>query len=204
MSSIKRITIALYLSKVVALLIIFGRRVVQAMTGNPWFPTPVPPLATVTADLDALEAADAAVLARTKGAAAVRDLAQKKVVDDLGSLKGYAAGIVAQNPGQGAAIVESAGMFVKKPGGRNKANLAATKGPGVGDVIVRAKAVKRAAYEWQQSTDGGVTWVAVALTNVAHTTVTGLAVGSTHLFRFRTTVKNVVSDWSTPVSYLVH
>jgi hypothetical protein len=47
---------------------LYAEGIVKRMTGNPSFPSPVPPLATVTAAVDELRTAEAAALARTKGA----------------------------------------------------------------------------------------------------------------------------------------
>jgi hypothetical protein len=59
-------------------------------------------------------------------------------------------------------------------------------------------------YEWSMSNDGGKTWTPVATTNTAKTLVPGLAVGTTVSFRYRTTLKNVTSDWSQTIGVLVH
>ena len=69
-----------------------------------------------------------------------------------------------------------------------------------------AKAVKRgAAYEWAYSADNGVTWISAGTTvGLADTTIAGLTVGHTYLFRFRTTVGRTTSDWTQYISFLVH
>ncbi len=72
-----------------------------------------------------------------------------------------------------------------------------------GEVIVRAKAVKGASYEWQYSLDGGKTWIAMGTTTVANTTLLGMTVATTVMFRFRTTVKKTTSDWSPTISFFV-
>src|SRR5580658_1595168 len=50
----------------------FAQHIVTSLTDNASFPTPNPPLATISADVAALDAAEAAVLSRTKGAAETR------------------------------------------------------------------------------------------------------------------------------------
>ena len=55
----------------VAALILFVRAILAAMTNNSWFPTPNPPLATVSADVDALEAAENFANANPKDAHAI-------------------------------------------------------------------------------------------------------------------------------------
>jgi hypothetical protein len=175
------------------------------MTNNPWFPSPTPPLATLTADLDALELAEATARNRSKGSAAARNLKKKKVVDDLTELKGYVQSIVNQSPDKEIAIIECAGMSTRQLMPRQKPALEALMGPSPGQVIVRAKAVgkRAAAYEWQVAVSGNA-WSTIGTTTVAETSVPGLTAGTTYLFRLRTTVKNTTGDWSQSVSYLVH
>ncbi|HTB76941.1 MAG TPA: hypothetical protein VK762_27040 [Polyangiaceae bacterium] len=195
--------IALNLSKVVALLIIFAQHVVQAMTNNPWFPSLTALLITTTADLAALQAAEATALTRAKGAREARDDKKRVLVEDLVLLKNGVWAVVLQNPGQAATIIESAGMFQEVVTRRYKPNLAAATTVTPGEVLVRARAVKGAAYEWQYSPDGGVTWIAMGITTVANTGVSGLTVGGSYLFRFRTTVKKATGDWSPPLRFFV-
>jgi hypothetical protein len=205
----KKFPIALNLPSIVALLIILGRHIVQMMSQSSWFaapnPAPTPPLATVTSHLDSLEAAEALAKGPAKGAAAARDVAQKVVEDDLSGLKAYVAMIIAMNIAQALAIMEAAGMTPKRFTPRHKALLALLMGAAPGQILMEAKAVgKSAAYEWQYSTDGAKTWTAMNMTNVAHTALLGATAGTTYSFRFRTTQKNVTTDWCQPVSIFVH
>ena len=201
----KRYPIALHLPRLVALLIVYGRHVVQSMLGNTWFPAPTPPLADATTHLDELEVAEAKVKTRVQGAVEARDLAEKVVVDDMVSLKGYVGKVVAANLAQALLIIASAGMTPKQFRLRHKALLAAVMGLAPQEVVLRAKAVRGpAAYEWQSSSDGGKTWVTVGFSTVSSFKVQGLTVGTVYLFRFRTTVQATTSDWSQTITFLVH
>lgn len=205
MKTLKHATVALNLPQIVGLIIVHGRHVIQAMTQNVWFPTPSPTLAVVEADLDALETDEALAHGRALGAVAARDLKRKAVEDDLHSLKAYVQGIANQNPLQAQLIIASAGMSLKQFTPHQRPDLEAMKGPHPGEVVVRAKAVARAAaYEWQYSADGGVTWVATAITTVANVSILGLTVHQTYSFRFRTTVKQTTSDWSQVVTFFLN
>jgi hypothetical protein len=84
-------------------------------------------------------------------------------------------------------------LFERKVTPRFKANLAAETTVTPGEVLVRARAVKRACYEWQYSFDGGKTWVSMGTTTEASNGVQGLTVGGSYLFRFRTTVKRATA-----------
>ena len=196
--------IALKLPRAIALLIVFVQHVVQAMTNNPWFSALAALVATTGTDLAALQVAQAKALTKAKGAAEARDDAKKVVVDDLKLLKSGVQTVVNQNPGQAATIIESAGFFQKKVTLPKKPNLEALKAPVTpGEVLVRARAVKRASYEWQYSLDGGKTWLSMGTTTTANHSVLGMTVGTTVLFRFRTTVKKTTSDWSPSITYFV-
>ena len=209
MKSLPKYPIALNLPKIVALLILLGRHIVQAMGLSSWFaapnPLPNPTLATVTSHLDALEAAEATALSRAKGAAAARNVAKKQVTDDLAALKAYVSMIVALNIASALAIIEAAGMTSKRYTAPQKAMLAAVMGAVPLQVVLRAKAAgKGAVYGWEYSINAGTTWIAMPMTNVAHTTLSGATQGTTYLFRYCFTLKNVTSAWSQTISLFVH
>ncbi len=126
------------------------------------------------------------------------------MVDGLKGLAGEVQKIVDQNVGEAATIAATAGMYLKGSSARSKPDLAASMGKAPGQVVVRARALKGAAYEWQMSTDGGVTWVSLGITTVANTSVLGLARGTACLFRFRTTRGKVTGDWSAPAGFFVY
>ena len=65
------------------------------------------------------------------------------------------------------------------------------------EVIVRAKSVRGASYEWQMSMDGGTSWVGVGTSTVSNITIPGLKLGATYLFRVRTTQGHTTSAWVT-------
>jgi hypothetical protein len=202
--SLQHHPVVLKLPDATSALIVRGRHVVLVMTNSAWFSGLLASIAGVSADLDGLEAAEARASTRAEGTAAARDVEKKKVIDGLTGLAGQVQIIVDQNVGEASAITEAAGMFQKRSSARAKADLAVVKGPTPGLVIVRARAVRGSAYEWQMSIDGGETWVAVALTTVASTSVAGLARGTTCLFRYRTTRRDATGKWSQTVSYYVY
>jgi len=204
MNATKVPQIALNLPRVIALFILFVQHVVQSMTNNPWFASMAALVATTGTDLAALITAQAKALTKAKGAVEARNDAQKVVIDDLKLLKSGVQTVVNQNPGQAATVIESAGLFQKKVTLPSKPNLEALMAPVTpGEVLVRARAVKRASYEWQYSLDGGKTWLAMGTTTVANTSLLGMTPSTTVLFRFRTTVSKTTSDWSPTISFFV-
>jgi hypothetical protein len=205
MNTVKHNPIALNLPRIVGLLILYGRHVVQEMTNNAWFPSPSPTLASVTSKLDALEAAELTARTRAKGTAAARNLERKAVEDELTALKGYAQWVAGQNPDKADIIIESAGMSSKRVTPRQKPELSVARGGAPGEVVLRARSLRRpAAYDWQHSGDGGQTWTAAGTTTVASRTLSGFSAGTTYLFRYRTTVATTTGAWSQTVSFAVH
>jgi hypothetical protein len=64
---------SLKLPKPVPTLIVYAEGIPKAMTGNPNFPSPVPPLSALSGALADLQSAETGALARTKGAVATRN-----------------------------------------------------------------------------------------------------------------------------------
>src|SRR5258708_25791293 len=97
--------------------IVNTRFMVTSMTGNANFGTPNPTLATITTNVNALEAAS--IAAKGGGKDETANMRAKEAVLDL-SLKllgYYVEGIASANPANAEAIILSAGMDVKGKGG---------------------------------------------------------------------------------------
>jgi hypothetical protein len=104
----------------------------------------------------------------------------------------------------GPSIIQSAGIAVRKTPVRAPRVFDAKPGATSGTVeLVAAAAARRASYDWEYSTDGGKTWVAVLSTLQAKTTVSGLTPATTVQFRYCAVTKTGQGDWSPPVSLLV-
>ena len=185
-------------------IITFAQSVAEAMTSNTSFPSPNPPLATFQADITALSNAEAAVLARTKGAVQDRNAKLAVLKTDLENLKAYVQTVAdAANPTNAASIVESAGMTVRKVTLHDKPALAVKQGSVSGSVNLASKAAAhRAAYGWQYSTDQK-TWTSLPETLQAKTGVSGLTAGTVYYFRVQALTKTGEGDWSQIVSLMV-
>jgi hypothetical protein len=182
----------------------YVRAILAAMAGNPHFPAPNPPLATITASASGLESAQAATKTRAPGSIAMRDTAHKQVIDQVHLLLGYAQQVADASPDQAAEIIASGGMRARTQTGPTKPPFAVKPGPISGSARLAAKAAGlRAAYDWEFSIDGGKTWTTVPTTLQAKTVVTGLPVATSVMFRFRAVIKGGAADWSQPVSLLV-
>jgi hypothetical protein len=177
---------------------------VQSMTNNPSFPSPVPPLATVAAAITALDAAQLGAQTRTHGAAALRDEKRTAFVSMLGRLKTYVESVAEANPEAGASIIQSAGVSTRKPTVRAKRVFAAKQGATSGTIqLVAPSAGPRTSYEWQYSLDGGKTWISMPPTIQASTTLTGMTPATLVTFRNRVVSSAGVGDWSATVSITV-
>ena len=188
----------------VADFIAYATGVAHAMTNNPAFPAPVPALSALSAAVSDLQAADTHALTRAKGTAAARNDKRAVVVSLLRQLGGYVQAIPDATPENGATIIQSAGIPVRKVTPRATRVFGAKVGPVTGSAkLTAAVAAARASYEWEYSLDGGKTWVGAPSTLQAKTTVTGLPVGTSVLFRYKTVTKTGEGDWSQGLSLLV-
>ncbi len=200
----RRSLVTLSLPKSVPALIVYAQGIVKRMTGNPSFPNPAPTLAAVSAAAADLQTAEAAALARTKGAAAARDDKRKALVALLQSLRAHIQSAADADEPNGPALIESAGVAVRKAPTRHARVFAAKPGRVSGvATVVAASAGHRASYEWEYSTDGGKTWVAAPPTLQAKTSIAGLLPGATVQFKYRSVSRSGAADWSQPVSLMI-
>lgn len=200
----RRALATLHLPRNAAAAIAYATGIVKAMTGNAYFPSPTPPLATVQSAIDAVQAAQIAILTRAPGTAAVRDEKRAVLVTHLEALRGYVQVTADGSPENGGSIIQSSGMAMRRAAVLGPRGFRA-KPAGVSGSVKLAvpAAAARASYEWQFSTDGGKTWVAAPGTLRAKTTVTGLAPQTTVQFRYRALTKTGEGDWSQPVALVV-
>jgi hypothetical protein len=201
---VHRSVAVLKLPGVISLLITYVQGILQAMTGNPTFPTPNPPLTAVSGAANALQAAETVALTRAPGSVATRNEKRATLVALLELLRGYVQSIADATPENAISIIESSGFALRKTTVRAPRVFAAKATALSGSVKLTAPvAGRRAAYRWQYSTDGGKTWVDASETLQAKTTVTGLPAGTTVQFRYRSVIKGGASDWSAPLSMVV-
>jgi hypothetical protein len=203
-TTIHRSIVALNLPRNPLALVKKGRGIVGAMNGNSLFPSPNPPLATVSAYLDALALAEQATETRTNGAVQARDVAHATVIEQLHHLKAYVQLVADADKENGEKIIASASMSAKKARANTKTDFAAKTGPVPGSVHLVARAASyRAGYEWQWSADGGKTWQPAPVTLQASTTITGLPVATSCQFRVRPVTRAGEGAWSQVVTFVV-
>jgi hypothetical protein len=202
--SMQKTLAALRLPTQVPALIAVADVIVQAMTDNPSFPAPTPSLADVASALDELRDAEVATKTRRHGTAAARNQKRAVLIGLLVRLKAYVQGVADEDAEHAAAIIESAGMRVKRTAPAGKPPFEVKPGAVSGSVqMVVRSAGDRASYHWAWSPDEGKTWRSVPATLQAKTVLRGLPSGSTCSFRYRAVTKTGETDWSEPVAVLV-
>jgi hypothetical protein len=203
-ASLHRAIATLKMPRKVAALIQYAQAILKAMTNNPHFASPNPTLVALTDAMNELQAAETAAEGRAKGGVAARNAKRTAFIRLLEQLKAYVQTVADADVENGGAIIQSAGLAVRKTVVHAARGFAAKQGTVSGAVKVFAvSAGHRAAYDWQYSLDGGKTWVAAAGTLQAKTTVTGLPPGTTVQFRYKARTKSGEGDWSAPVALLV-
>jgi hypothetical protein len=202
-SKSKRSIVALNLPTRAPALISYAAGILKAMTGNAAIPNPVPSLTTVASTLAALQAAETAALARTKGAVATRNEIRAQLEQELLQLKGTVQAASDASPENGVSIIQSSGMGVRKPVTHAPRAFSAVAGAVSGSAKLYTSSAGRASYDWQSSADGGKTWTSLSSTLQAKTTVTGLTPGSSVMFRSRALTRTGEGDWSQPITFIV-
>src|SRR5947209_7527903 len=127
---IVRHLVALVLPRTVPGLIQRAASIVSAMTNNPHFPSPTPKLGAVSAAAAALAEAQSVTARRTQGASAVRDARRKALLCLLQALQGHVQAVADEASSDDApAIIETAGMWVKKVTPHHKPPIGVKQGP---------------------------------------------------------------------------
>jgi hypothetical protein len=204
MAKLKRFVIALLLPNNVAGLILYGRQVWSSVSLNPGLlPNPNPTVAAATANLDALQTAEALVPHGGPPAVASRNLKQTAVESDFKVFKAYLLALCLANPGLADAMITAATLRQGKVTRAQKPFLAAKMGKIPNQIVLRAKAVARrsVSYCWQFSLDGGKTWVTIGTTTEANTSLLNSTSLTAYMFRIQTTIKQTTSAWSETISF---
>jgi hypothetical protein len=184
--------------------ITYASSIVRAMTKNPSFPAPVPPLADVDAAIADLAEAHTATLTKAVGTVSNRNDKRAVLKSRLQQLRSHVQAVADATPANGASIIESSGMSVKKPRPYPPRVFSAKPGRVSGTVdLVAPQAAGRAGYEWAYSVDAGKTWTLWTTTVQTRVTVTGLTPGQRVPFRYRAVTKDGRGDWSDPVALIV-
>jgi hypothetical protein len=185
-------------------LLIQARAIVSATRKSEWFPEPDPPLSTVEAAIEALDAAETEALSGPLGSRTVRDEKRRDLVALLQRLASHVQSIADAKREHAPTIIESASMFVKRrPVLRPRVFTAKEGGESGSAELILPREGKYDSYEFQMSADGKETWTELPPNTKASTVVRGLTPGTTVWFRYRRVTTDGPRDWSQAVSLLV-
>jgi len=168
----------------------------------------VPNLTTILAAAQAannkLKLAQVAAKNRTAGAAEARNADLKDTKPLVQGLLQIAQQTADADPADAGAIFESAGMFARVVTVPAIPDFAARQGAVSGEVVARVKSRGDGTTYWFASSSDGKTWVVAPASRKATFVFTGLPAAATSFFRFQTLTSAGLSDWSQPISLLVH
>jgi hypothetical protein len=186
-----------------------AQQLVAALTGNPNFTSPHPPLAEVTAAIEELEAAANAAQAARQEAKA-RTATQNAKEDAFDQILVQLVAHVESVAGNNQEIIMSAGLDVRGAGGPSHTpstpsfsiSLTATVGDHDGEIDLSWDTVRGArSYVVQRSPDppSEPTWTHSGVSTRSRTTVEGLNSGTRYWFRVAAITASGQSAWSNPV-----
>ena len=186
-----------------------AQQIVRALTGNPGFTSPHPPLAQVSAAIEELEAASNAAQAARQEAKA-RTAAQHVKEEALDQLLTQLVAHVESVAGNDDELIMSAGLDVRAPSGPGRStasqpisiSLTATAGDHDGEIDLSWDTVRGArSYVVQRSPDppSESTWTHSGISTRSRTSVEGLNSGTRYWFRVAAITASGQTAWSNPV-----
>jgi hypothetical protein len=183
-----------------------AQQIVAALTGNSNFTAPHPPLAQVTAAIEALEAAsNAAQAARQEAKAKTAD--QNASEEELDRVVTQLVAHVESIAGGDEKVIRSAGLDVRAPSTSAPSSLpappslTATVGDHDGEIDLSWDTVRGArSYIIERSPDPPTesSWVHAGLSTRSKTTIEGLNSGTRYWFRVAALTNNGQAAWSNP------
>jgi hypothetical protein len=195
MLTMRKLKVVLNPPRTIGHYILFARFIASRMQGNPYFPAPTVPIATLLAHIDELEALEVQMLSR-RAVSNARNAGLTTVKADLDVLAMYVQTRAGERMLDSEAIVASAGMSIKRFPGPGKPAFVVKQGKLSGSVklVVRDSGRNRTFY-WQYSSDGA-TWIDMEDTVVAHAELSGLTPARLYSFRYRRRTSKGLEDWS--------
>jgi len=187
--------------------VIKGQQLVASLTNNPTFAKPNPPLADVTAAIDAFQTAikDAQIARQAARAKTTEQHNAEDVVDQmLTQLMAYIESV----SGGDEALIKQAGASVRKTATSSgdltaPSALSATEGDHDGEIDLSWNRVSRArSYVIERSADPPTdsSWKHEKAVTTSSTTVSGLTRGAKYWFRVAAIGASGQSGWSDPAT----
>ena len=185
-----------------------ARQIITALTGNPSFATPTPPLATVTTAIDDLESSHADAQT-AKQVAKTKTSAQNEREDTADKLMSQLAAYVESVGGENEELIRSAGMDTRSVAGASTASptlpsaLEASAGDHEGEADLSWDSVSGArSYIIERSPDPptATSWAHAGVSTKARATIGGLTPGTRYWFRVAAVSTGGQSGWSDPAT----
>jgi len=188
-----------------------GKAVHHGLSERPdIFVTPNPTLVILLGKVQGHEQSQQLAETRVKGSIAARDVKAAELVTALETARAYVQAIADENPEQAQAIIEAASMTVADVSGYKKPLLEAKQDVPSGPVRVRvnvgeltADASGKIVFEWQSTSDGGLTWSGPVMTPYGHMDFEGLTPLHTYGVRVRFSDLKGAHAWSQTLTFVV-
>jgi hypothetical protein len=183
-----------------------SQQIVAALTGNPNFTAPHPPLSQVTATINELEAASNAAQAARQEAKA-KTAAQKTKEEALDKIMTQLVAHVESIAGDDHELILSAGLDVRATAAPVSAThsapptLTATVGDHNGEIDLSWDTIRGArSYVIERSADPPTdsSWTHAAISTRSQTTIEDLTSGTRYWFRVASITATGQSGWSNP------
>lgn len=173
------------------------RFIILSLIGNAWFPSPNPSGATITSNVNNLEAAHLKAQGGGKDEIAAMRVAEAKLDLSVKLLAAYVENIANADPANAEAIILSAGMEVKGKSGKGSQGFELRAGKS-GEIIITSPVEKNALYEFQMCTDftNEANWMRIYIGSKSKFVMKGLTPGTRYFFRVCAITKDGVQPWT--------
>lgn len=184
----------------------FSKNVATCLTGNAALASPPVDGITLAAQANAVVAADVPRQQRSEVTLAARASAVAVLARSLRQDAAYVQATCDALPlDQARKVAVNSGFDFTEPTAHAKLPYAIRRGGASGKVRVIVKLVGWGVmFCHAYSVDGGKTWVELPPTLAALTPISGLPVGTTVCFRYRTLIKGTYGDWSQIQAFLIY
>jgi hypothetical protein len=201
---VKKVLIAPRMGKMNPIqLVDFSKLVIASMTGNAYFASPSPSLASVNADTLALEVANAVVRRGILATTADMHVKKKILHDALKNLGAYVEGVANLDPVNALTIARSSSMGIKNDAKPRPSGFRLQLTGIPGQVRLYTNSIKSGAYKWEYTTTpaDNASWIQLE-NNVAKILITGLTSAQRYYFR-SAVVEKILGPWSNVINTVI-
>lgn len=188
-----------------------GHAIRNGMAADPQrYVAPVPSIFDLDNQITKVDLSNQRAATRVVGSAAARNVERTVLVAMLETERGYVQTLCDANPDKAVAIAQGAGMFVAAVGTRENPLLKVVPGAAPGSVFLDANAAAltgkskmKVFFNWQWTTDGGLTFHSAPSTPLGKTIIEGLPSMTMVGFRASVTSAKGPGEWTPVVTILV-